>query len=201
MIGRLRGKLWSTQAPWVVVDVQGVGYELQASMTTCSQLPALGEPVELFTQLIVREDAFLLYGFFSEDEKELFQLLLKVNGIGPKMGIGILSSMDVAGFIRCVQLQDAQSLTSIPGVGRKTAERILMEMRDRLAQFSPRAASALPGVKLARGFPQVQQEAIQALLALGYKPKEASAAVVGVAEEGLPVAEVIRRALQSLGRV
>ncbi|HSB97665.1 MAG TPA: Holliday junction branch migration protein RuvA, partial [Spongiibacteraceae bacterium] len=135
MIGRIRGKLLEKQAPELLVDVNGVGYEIQAPMTTIYQLPALGETVELFTHLVVREDAHLLFGFASLRDRALFRALIKVNGVGPKLALTILSGMDAQDFVRCVRDNDGAGLVRLPGVGKKTAERLLIEMRDRLRDW------------------------------------------------------------------
>lgn len=135
MIGRIRGKLLEKQAPELLVDVNGVGYEIQAPMTTIYLLPALGETVELFTHLVVREDAHLLFGFASLRDRTLFRALIKVNGVGPKLALTILSGMDAQDFVRCVRDDDTAGLVRLPGVGKKTAERLLIEMRDRLRDW------------------------------------------------------------------
>src|SRR5690554_681924 len=131
MIGRITGTLLETQPPGLVVDVGGVGYELEASMTTLVALPGVGKKVSLYTHLTIRDDVHLLFGFAREQERALFRALIKVNGIGPKLALAILSGMDEAAFRRCVLDDDVKSLTRLPGVGKKTAERPIIEMRDR----------------------------------------------------------------------
>ncbi|MFY0989002.1 Holliday junction branch migration protein RuvA [Halomonas sp. C05BenzN] len=186
MIGRLRGTLLDKQPPWLVVDVAGVGYELEASMNTLVALPAPGEPVFLYTHLSVRDDAHLLYGFAREQERSLFRALIKVNGIGPKLALAILSGMDEAAFMRCVMDDDAKALTRLPGVGKKTAERLIIEMRDRFPHWEPAEAglgAAIGGsaVSDARQEPLVDAEA--ALVSLGYKPAEATRMLAGLEDE------------------
>ena len=195
MIGRIRGKLLEKQAPEVLVDVSGVGYEIQAPMTTIYQLPALGENVELFTHLIVREDAHLLFGFASQQDRALFRSLIKVNGVGPKLALTILSGMDVNDFVRCVRDGDTAGLVRLPGVGKKTAERLLIEMRDRLRDWH------VDGVAVADGSAQLPArgkdhllEAESALISLGYKPQEATRMIAGVNHEAATTSEELIRA-------
>ncbi|MFP4264157.1 MAG: Holliday junction branch migration protein RuvA [Halomonas sp.] len=186
MIGRLRGTLLEKQPPWLVVDVAGVGYELEASMTTLVALPAVGEAVSLHTHLTVREDAHLLYGFAREQERALFRALIKVNGVGPKLALAILSGMDEAAFQRCVMEDDVKALTRLPGVGKKTAERLIIEMRDRFPHWeSPEPALAgleAGGAAAPRQDPLADAEA--ALVSLGYKPAEAARMLAGLEEAG-----------------
>lgn len=181
MIGRLRGTLIEKQPPWLVVDVGGVGYELEASMNTLLALPGLGETVQLFTHLSIREDAHLLYGFHKEPERALFRALIKVNGVGPKLALAILSGMEQELFIRCVMEDDVKALTRLPGVGKKTAERLIVEMRDRFPHWSAETQGELtslpPGVP-ATSDPLADAEA--ALISLGYKPAEASRMLSGL---------------------
>ncbi|GHE19581.1 Holliday junction branch migration protein RuvA [Halomonas urumqiensis] len=199
MIGRLRGTLLDKQPPWLVVDVAGVGYELEASMNTLVALPGTGEPVTLHTHLSVREDAHLLYGFAREQERALFRALIKVNGVGPKLALAILSGMDEDAFIRCVMDDDVKSLTRLPGVGKKTAERLIIEMRDRFPHWQPAgdtleglggaaAPSSAPGKD-----PLADAEA--ALVTLGYKPAEAAKMLSGL--EGEPTTEAMIKAALS----
>jgi len=196
MIGRLRGIILDKQAPDLVLDVQGVGYEVAAPMSTFCHLPAVNEEVSLFTHLIVREDAQLLYGFATVRERLLFRSLLKVNGVGAKLALTILSGSDVDDFARSVQEGDAASLIRLPGVGKKTAERLIIEMRDRLKQVSG-AMGLKPVVSEAAKLAGAKDEAIEALVALGYKPTEADKMVRVVAGESLNTEELIRQALQS----
>lgn len=177
MIGRLQGQLIEKQPPWVVVDVHGVGYELETSMTTLVALPAVGEQVFLYTHLSIRDDAHLLYGFGREHERALFRALIKVNGVGPKLALAILSGMDEDAFMRCVRDDDSKALTKLPGVGKKTAERLIIEMRDRFAGWENGRDAALP-LEAANGqaasYRNSVADAEAALVSLGYKLTEAS---------------------------
>ncbi len=197
MIGRLRGILAEKRPPQLLVDVNGVGYEVEAPMGTIFQLPEAGAEVTLFTHLVVREDAQLLYGFHSEAERSLFRSLLKVNGVGAKLALAILSGISADEFARSVQENDTAALVRLPGIGKKTAERLIIEMRDRLDDWQP--APLLPGAAPA---PKAvvrdeQKDAVSALIALGYKPPEASRLVSAVAEEGMESEALIRAALKA----
>lgn len=197
MIGMLRGKLIERQAPDLMLDVNGVGYELQASMTTFYDLPELGQEVTLHTHFVVREDAQILYAFSSRAERALFRTLLKVNGVGPKMALAIVSGMTVDEFAERVKAGDAIGLTRLPGVGKKTAERLIIEMRDRLpkAEGIGSAQGTLKSDQLSiKRNPE--EEAVNALLALGYKPTEASKMVSRQANQDLSVEAMIRNALK-----
>lgn len=195
MIGRLRGTILEKQAPDLVIDVQGVGYEVAAPMSTFINLPAVDEEVSLYTHLIVREDAQLLYGFSTTRERLLFRSLLKVNGVGAKLALTILSGSDVDDFARSVQEGDAASLTRLPGVGKKTAERLIIEMRDRLKNIS--GAMGLKPVKSAAAkLAGAKDEAAEALISLGYKPAEAEKMIRSLDTEGLNTEQVIKLALQ-----
>ncbi|HEV2700589.1 MAG TPA: Holliday junction branch migration protein RuvA [Steroidobacteraceae bacterium] len=191
MIGFLHGRIAAKTAPAVTLDVGGVGYELEAPMSTFLNLPAVGETVHLITHLVVREDAHILYGFATEEERRLFRNLLKVSGVGPKIALGVLSGMSVEGFTRCVLGEEVTTLTRIPGIGRKTAERLIIEMRDRVQTAS--AGSGLPALRPA-GDPH--SEAFDALVALQYKPAEASRLLKGIAAGTHSTEELIRLALQ-----
>jgi Holliday junction DNA helicase RuvA len=195
MIGRLRGIILEKQAPDLVLDVQGVGYEVAAPMSTFCSLPAINEEVSLFTHLVVREDAQLLYGFATVRERLLFRSLLKVNGVGAKLALTILSGSDVDDFSRSVQEGDAESLTRLPGVGKKTAERLIIEMRDRLKDISG-AMGLKPVVSAAARLAGAKDEAIEALISLGYKPIEADKMIRVLNSDGLTTEELIRLALQ-----
>ncbi len=200
MIGRISGTLLLKQPPDILVDVAGVGYELQVPMTTLFQLPQTGEQVALYTHFVVRDDAQLLYGFSGEHDRALFRKLIKVNGVGPKLALTILSGMDAADFARCVKRDDVSALVQLPGVGKKTAERLLVEMRDKLDD-SLLAGSA--NLALVGGDQSAQatlvDDAEGALIALGYKPQEASKAVAAVHDESVDSSEeLIRRALKSM---
>lgn len=198
MIGRLRGILAEKQPPLLVLDVNGVGYEVEAPMSTFYQLPALGETVVLHTHLVVRDDAHLLFGFASESERRLFRSLIKVNGVGAKLALTILSGITADEFARSVQDNDAAALVRLPGVGKKTAERLIVEMRDRLADWEGEVAlsGVVPVQAVEPGARNETRDAISALIALGYKPPEASRLVSKVESEGLSSEEIIRGALK-----
>ena len=191
MIGFLHGRIAAKMAPTVTLDVGGVGYELEAPMSTFLNLPAVGETVHLITHLVVREDAHVLYGFSTEEERRLFRNLLKVSGVGPRIALGVLSGMSVEGFARCVLGEDATTLTRIPGVGRKIADRLIIEMRDRLKALP--TAAGLPG-RPSGGDPQ--SEAFDALVALQYKPAEAARLLKAIEVGTHSTEELIRLALQ-----
>lgn len=201
MIGRLSGTLLHKRPPEIVVDVGGVGYELQVPMTTLFQLPDVGETVTLVTHHAVREDAHTLYGFAGERDRELFRALIKVSGVGPKLALTILSGMDSEHFARAVQGGDLSALVALPGVGKKTAERLLVEMRDRIATWqAPGDAGAAPSAA-AGPVPDKLADAEQALVALGYKPAEAARLVAAVDDERIGDSEeLIRLALRSTVR-
>jgi len=195
VIGRLQGVLLRKEPPALMLDVGGVGYELEAPMTTFYELPAVGERVTLYTHLVVREDAHLLYGFVREAQRRLFRELLKVNGVGPRVALAVLSGLSDEEFCRCVAQEDIARLTKVPGIGRKTAERLVIEMRDKLPKDIPMPASTAAG-PAAPGDPV--SEAVSALVALGYKPNEASRAVRSASTKGLSAEEIIRQALKGM---
>lgn len=196
MIGRIRGLLADIQPPDILLDVAGVGYEIQVPMTTVYELPEAGVEISLFTHFVVREDAQLLYGFLHERDRSLFRHLIKVNGVGPKLGLAILSGMDTNSFVRTVQRDDISALVQLPGVGKKTAERLLVEMRDQLADWILELDQPGQGAAVSR---DIQAEAESALVALGYKPAEASKAVTAANDGRIDKSEeLIRRALQSM---
>jgi Holliday junction DNA helicase RuvA len=194
VIGFLKGRLAAKQPPMLMVDVNGVGYEMEAPMSTFYGLPAAGEPVALFTHLVVREDAHILYAFGTDGERRLFRGLLKVSGVGPKIALGILSGASVDEFLRTLEAEDVAMLTRIPGIGRKTAERVIIEMRDSVKKLSMPAGVAGPA---ATSGATAQSEAFGALIALGYKPPEVVRLLKNVDEAGLSTTEIIRRALKS----
>tara|TARA_B100000927_G_scaffold74361_1_gene59243 strand:+ start:1852 stop:2457 length:606 start_codon:yes stop_codon:yes gene_type:complete len=201
MIERLRGILLAKQAPEVIIDVGGVGYEVRVPMTTIYQLPAVGEETIILTQFVVREDAQQLYGFVREIDRRLFRDLIKVNGVGPKLALAILSGMDTEQFAVCMNRNDVDALVALPGVGKKTGERLLVEMRDKAGQW---LADVLPGESVTAAQPvvtDVRAEAEQALVALGYKPTEASRLVSAVDSDEINSSEtLIRAALQAAMR-
>ncbi len=199
MIGRLRGEVAAKQAPFLLLDVNGVGYELQAPLSTFFNLPETGQRVTLYTHLVVREDAHVLYAFATESERALFRSLLKVSGIGAKMALGVLSGMSADEFARCVESEDLSALVRLPGIGRKTAQRLIVEMRDRLAKLgdqlgSPSGSSVAQQAARPRS---VKSDAVAALVALGYKPQDADRMVKGVASDEMDSESLIRAALQS----
>jgi holliday junction DNA helicase RuvA len=195
MIGAVRGRIASKSPPQLTVDVGGLGYELEAPMSTFFHLPPVGAEVSLLTHLVVREDAHVLYAFATEEERRLFRSLIRVSGVGPKIALALLSGMSVAAFARCVQSEDVAALTRVPGVGRKTAERLIVEMRDRLSPPPPPAgASAAPPGESPEG------EAFGALVALGYRPAEATRLLKAVEPGAYTTEELIRRALQGAAR-
>ncbi len=197
MIGRLRGKLLKKQPPQLLIDVQGVGYEVSASMSTFYQLPEQGQDVTLHTHLVVREDAHLLYGFATESERSLFRTLIKISGVGPKLALTILSGMSAEDFIRCVHENNTAALVSLPGVGKKTAERLLVELRDRLKDEVVTESSGGMSPALATVAASPSGDAVSALIALGYKPQEASRMVRAISTEGLMTEDIIRLSLQA----
>ena len=200
MIGRLRGTLIEKQAPDLVIDVHGVGYEVAAPMTTFYQLPDTGNEITLHTHLVVREDAQQLYGFVSQADRELFRTLIKVSGVGAKLALALLSGMSADDLVLTVRSGDASTLTRIPGVGKKTAERLIVEMRDRLAEWEVKGAPSSAAVTLDvdSGARDAVRDAVSALIALGYKPQDASRMVRQVETAGLASEEIIRQALQSV---
>ncbi|MFI3138125.1 MAG: Holliday junction branch migration protein RuvA [Methylococcaceae bacterium] len=200
MIGSLRGKLLAKMPPWLTLDVQGVGYELEAPMMTFYTLPNIGEEVFLHTHLVVREDAQALFGFATLADRALFRSLIKVSGVGPKLALTILSGQSAEEFHRCIQNNDTQALVRLPGVGKKTAERLVIEMRDRLPEAGAVADSSSPPVVGAAPVAYVanpRQEAISALCSLGYKPADASKMVQAIDATDKSCEDLIRLALQS----
>ena len=206
MIGRLQGIIIEKSPPEIVLDVHGVGYELQLPMTCFYELPAVGETATIITHFVVREDAQLLYGFNTKQERQLFRELLKANGVGPKLALAIMSGMSATQFVACVEREDVSSLVKLPGVGKKTAERLIVEMKDRLKGWSshdlftpytdaaPTDSSTTPQTE--GGF--VESEAIAALLALGYKPQQASLVVGKIMKPEMTVEAVIRESLRAM---
>lgn len=194
MIGLLRGKILGKQPPRVLLEVQGVGYEVDAPMTTFYDLPDVGAEVILYTHLAVREDAHTLYGFTTLTDRDLFRSLLKVNGVGARLALGILSGMNARTFIACVQGGDAAALVRLPGIGKKTAERLIIELRDRLDALAP--ATAVPGTPVVVASSPVD-EAVSALVGLGYKAQEASSMVRVIDTTNMSSEDIIRNALQT----
>ena len=194
MIGRLAGTILEKHPPLVLVDVQGVAYEVDVPMSTFYQLPATGAKVVLHTHLVVREDAHLLFGFFTEGERQAFRQLLKISGIGARTALSVLSGLTVEEFYNAVANQDSARLIKVPGIGRKTAERLLLELRDKLETMVVGARSEAGSVESSRG------DALNALITLGYSEKEAKVALAKL-DPGLAVPEAIRQALKLLSKV
>jgi Holliday junction DNA helicase RuvA len=192
MIGSLRGQLASKQAPGIVVECHGVGYEVETPMSTFLELPGVGTEIHLYTHLLVREDAQILYGFATEEERALFRTLLKVNRVGAKMALGVLSAMTANDFRRCVEYEDAATLAKVPGIGKKTAERLIMEMRDRIDKVG---MPTLPGQAVSVEA-NAKSEAVDALVALGYKPNEVSKLLGKLDIDDKSAEDIIRLALK-----
>lgn len=191
MIGSLRGKLTSKQAPLIVIECEGVGYEVETPMSTFLELPAVGGDLFIHTHLLVREDAHLLYGFASEEERALFRTVLKISGVGAKMGLAILSAMSEADFRRCVEYEDTATLVKIPGVGKKTAERLIIEMRDKF-KHSPTSNDA----QRVSAPSSPKSEAVDALVSLGYKVNEVNKLIGQMDVDGMSAEDIIRQALR-----
>ncbi|WP_320823501.1 Holliday junction branch migration protein RuvA [Reinekea sp.] len=201
MIGRIQGLLIENRAPDILIDVQGVGYELQAPLSTVFALPALGDRVTLHTHMVVREDAQLLYGFATQGERTLFRTLIKISGVGPKLALAILGGMETSRFIQSIHDQDPGALVKIPGVGKKTAERLIVEMKDKLNALSSAGNPLITPLEAhANSFQRIDalQDAESALIALGYKPTQAAKAVAAVAVDGMTSEAIIRAALKAL---
>lgn len=200
MIGRLKGILLEKKPPSLLIDVNGVGYEVDAPMSTFYELPKTGEPVVIHTHLVVREDAHSLYGFIKESDRALFRSLIKVSGVGAKLALALLSGISSQDFIKTIRSNDIATLTRIPGVGKKTAERLVIEMRDRIKELMPdtEVAATPAGAELDAMPPDEIKDAVSALIALGFKPPEASRMVSSIDTKGLPSEEIIRQALQSV---
>jgi Holliday junction DNA helicase RuvA len=196
VIGLLRGRILDKQPPQLLLDVHGIGYEVDAPMTTFYELPAVGEEVTLFTHLAVREDAHTLYGFAKRTDRELFRNLLKVNGVGARLALAILSGMETRVFISCVQAGDASALVKLPGIGKKTAERLIIELRDRLELAADAVTSAASVAAIPAASPV--EDAVSALVGLGYKPQEASQMVRALKTVNMSSEEIIRSALQTV---
>lgn len=202
MIARLRGEVIERQPPWVVLDVGGVGYQVEVPLSTFDRLPYLGEQVILLTEMVVREDAQLLYGFASARERELFRLLVKVNGVGPKLALAVLSAMSVDAFVQAVRDKEVARLVKIPGVGKKTAERLVLELGSSVESLpgvftlSADGRSSDAAAAAGQADAQLRQQAQQALAALGYRDSEVAARLDAVWQAELGLSELIRRALQ-----
>nr|VFJ49462.1 MAG: Holliday junction DNA helicase subunit RuvA [Candidatus Kentron sp. FW]VFJ56514.1 MAG: Holliday junction DNA helicase subunit RuvA [Candidatus Kentron sp. FW] len=196
MIAQLRGILREKHPPYLLLDIHGVGYELEAPITTFSVLPEPGEELTLHTHQVIREDAHRLYGFAGRSERDVFRLLLRVSGVGAKMALAILSGMDAAAFSRCVYEGDTTALERLPGIGKKTAQRLILEMQHRLDSMSGSNASAMKS----DASPDPRLDAISALVALGLKHPEASRRIDALDCDGLACEEIVRRALRSMAK-
>ncbi|HIF54228.1 MAG: Holliday junction branch migration protein RuvA [Methylococcales bacterium] len=199
MIGFIRGTLISKTPPQLLVDVQGVGYEVEAPMTTFYELPAIGQELKLFTHLVIRDDAHILFAFATEADRLMFRALIKVNGVGPKLALTILSGQSAEEFQRCIQDNDIQALVRLPGIGKKTAERLIIEMRDRLPT-STDETGARQTVAMSSVGNNPGQEAVSALCALGYKAQDASKMVQSIPQQDKSCEDIIRLALQGAAR-
>ncbi|PMH44946.1 Holliday junction DNA helicase RuvA [Vibrio sp. 10N.286.49.B3] len=201
MIGRLRGTLIEKQPPELLIEVGGIGYEVQMPMSCFYELPQIGDEAIIYTHFVVREDAQLLYGFNTVKERALFREVIKANGVGPKLGLAILSGMSASQFVASVEREDVSTLIKLPGVGRKTAERLVVEMKDRLKGwgagdlFTP-ATDAAPMDSVSA--PKAEDEAVSALIALGYKPTQASKIVSQVIKPDMSSEAVIKEALRAM---
>jgi len=201
MIGRLSGIIADKQAPDLLIDVNGVGYEVQLPLTSFYELPEEGQKATIYTHFVVREDAQLLYGFASKQERCLFRLLIKANGVGPKLGLTILSGLNAEQFVTCVEQDDVTTLVKLPGVGKKTAERLLVEMRDRIKdlnispEFMPRTAIETSALQASSND---FEDAVSALISLGYSSSQANKAVKSVHSEGVDSETLIRNALKNM---
>jgi len=196
LISRLQGKLIGKVPPRVVIDCHGVGYEVEVPLTTLWSLPDLQADVTLLTHLVVRDDAHLLFGFATEDERQLFRSLIKVSGIGAKVALAILSGIEVGDFIRCVHENDTAKLTTVPGIGKKTAERLIVELRDRVGDWARSDTPTTPTQSSAT--PDAVSDAISGLITLGYKPPEASRLVLELETTGKSSEAIIRETLKKL---
>lgn len=207
MIGLITGKILAKQPPEVLIEAGGIGYEVNMPMTSIYQLPEVGEITTVFTHFVVREDAQLLFGFADKQERIVFRELIKANGVGPKLALTILSGMSAAQLVQCVGFEDVTTLVKLPGVGKKTAERLVVELKDRLAKLNLTAADdavLIPGTpSLDIGntivpVNDVREEALSALVALGYKPAQASKVIQSVYKDDLTSEQLIREALRSM---
>ncbi|BEM23751.1 TPA: Holliday junction branch migration protein RuvA [Serratia marcescens] len=202
MIGRLRGNILEKQPPLVLLEANGVGYEIHMPMTCFYELPELGQEAIVFTHFVVREDAQLLYGFNDKQERALFRELIKVNGVGPKLALAILSGMSAQQFVSAVEREEITALVKLPGVGKKTAERLVVEMKDRFKGlngdlFNSSSEISLPSATDKAPDVDAEAEAVSALVALGYKPQEASRMVSKIAKPGADCETLIRDALRA----
>ena len=202
MLGHLQGQVIEKQPAWLIVGIQGVGYEVEVPLSVFASLPDKGEPVSLWIHHLVREDAQLLFGFLRLEDRQLFRELIRISGIGPKVALAILSSMETPQLLQVIQNEDITALTRVPGIGKKTAERLLLDLRDRLKGWQPQQVARLGEQTPLIATPSVDPiaEAEAGLITLGYKPVDASKAVKSVMQEGMSTSELIMAALKGLGR-
>lgn len=202
MIARLKGTIIEKQPPHILVDVGGLGYEMQAPMTSFYPMPAVGEAVTLHTHLAISENAHQLFAFYTQDERKLFRLLIKVSGVGPKMALAILSGMPTEEFVHCVRADNVTALVKVPGVGKKTAERLIIEIKDRLKDWNTAAAEGVstPDIIVNQSASSITADAESALVALGYRPTEAAKVIASIHKQASPdnSEALIRLALKSL---
>ncbi|MCJ8168003.1 Holliday junction branch migration protein RuvA [Atopomonas sediminilitoris] len=200
MIGRLSGTLLEKQPPHLLIDVAGIGYEVDVPMSTVYRLPPLNSTVTLHIHMVVREDAQLLFGFYEKRERELFRELIRLNGVGPKLALTLMSGLEVDDLVRCVQAQDTSVLVKVPGIGKKTAERLLVELKDRFKAWEsiPQMAPLVLPEPIEIPPASAQSDAVAALVALGFKPQEASKAVARIKDDELSSEELIRQALKGM---
>ncbi len=197
MIGRITGILVEKQAPWLMIEVGGIGYEIQAPMTTFYTLPDINQEVVLYTHFVVREDVQALYGFMTKSERSLFRSLIKVSGIGPKLALTILSGVEPDTFVQCIMDNDVATLVRLPGVGQKTAERLVVEMRTRLSDWHSEGGMDLSDFS---GGTDATKDALSALISLGYKPNDASKSLAKHKDENLSSEELIRLVLKDVAK-
>ena len=201
MIGQLRGKLLEKQPPQLMIDVQGVGYICSAPLSTFFGMPELGQEIVVYTHMVVREDAHLLYAFSSKQECNLFQEIIKINGVGPKVALAILSGLTVEEFLQCVANQEVRRLQAIPGIGAKTAERLILDLKDKLARLKLSSFNQVFFSTSKIADDSELEQAIQALVALGYKQSEAAKAVNKVSDKTASCEKIIKEALQGLAKI
>ncbi|NKC01070.1 MAG: Holliday junction branch migration protein RuvA [Pseudomonadales bacterium] len=201
MIGRLQGKLLDISGNDILIDVNGIGYEVEVAASVIELGPTTGQSLTVHTHFVVREDAQLLFGFATQAERDLFRGFIKINGVGPKMGLALISSLDAQALAIAVRNEDVSMLTRVPGVGKKTAERLMVELKNRIDELTAAAGVSLQVVDVSPNFDGATREAEDALIALGYRPTDASRTIAGVlarSEGDLTVEEIVRQALRSI---
>ena len=200
MIGKISGVLEEKNTHQVLIDVNGLGYEVEVPITTSFEMPESGSKVQLYTHFVVREDAQLLYGFLKKQDREMFRILIKVNGVGPKLALAILSGLDSAALVRCVQNDELATLVKLPGIGKKTAERLLIELRDKVKSLlvSEPSMAAMDTLSFTPVAASIEEEAEEALIALGYKPQAAAKSIKACKQAGQTVEDLIKAALKNM---